>query len=121
MAPAGAASNIKVEPQATKSPEEPVANTKQSTSNSNTSTSSKYKEPPRHSSLIKKVVQNASKPVVKLSDAKIDQLKRVVNESGGTVRTEVGQTGSVKGIKHSQVEGYGPSTAHKHIIHLNQN
>jgi len=36
-------------------------------------------------------------------------------------RTEVGQQGSVKGIKHSQVEGYGPSTAHRHIIHSNQN
>jgi RHS repeat-associated protein len=79
------------------------------------------KEPLPHQKAIKEIVRNASKPGVKLSDAKIEQLKRVVNQGGGKVRTEVGQTGTVKGVKHSQVEGYGGKTKRRHIIHANQN
>ena len=81
------------------------------------------KEAPKalpHQKAIKKIVRNASKPGVTLSDKKIDQLKRVVNRSGGKVRTEVGTTKNIKGVKHSQVEGYGGKTKSRHIIHKNQ-
>ena len=70
---------------------------------------------------IKNIVKNATKPNVVLSDSKIAQLERVVERSGGKVRTEVGTTGTVKGIKHSHVEGYGTKTSSRHIIHQNQN
>ena len=65
-------------------------------------------------------MKNASKPGVKLSDDKIAQLKRVVEKAGGKLRTEVGEQGSVNGIKHSQVEGLGTSMNSRHIIHSNQ-
>lgn len=73
-----------------------------------------------HSKMIKSIVKNASKDGVKLPDNKIAQLKRVVEKSGGTVRTEVGTTKNVKGVLHSQVEGYGTQTSSRHIIHATQ-
>ncbi len=74
----------------------------------------------RHSRLIKRIVQNASKAGVVLSDAKIEQLSRVVTRAGGSVRTEVGASGSVNGILHTHVEGFGSRVEGRHIIHANQ-
>ena len=73
-----------------------------------------------HSQSIKSIVKNASKPGVVLSDKKIAQLTKVVETSGGKIRTEVGTFGTVKGIKHSHVEGYGQKTTSRHIVHQNQ-
>ena len=45
---------------------------------------------------------------------------RFVKKAGGTTRTEIGKKGSVKGVKHTHVEGFGQNTARRHIIHENQ-
>jgi RHS repeat-associated protein len=83
-------------------------------------TPGKFKAPLRHRKLIKKIVMNASKPGVVLSDAKIAQLRRVVERLGGTLRTEVGRQGVVNGVLHSQVRGFGQRIAGRHIIHQTQ-
>ncbi len=80
----------------------------------------KIKSVVRHRKAIKSIVKNASKPEVRLNDQKIEQLRRVVNKAGGNLRTEKGQRGTMKGVWHSQVEGFGPRISHRHIIHLNQ-
>lgn len=74
----------------------------------------------KHRKAIKAIVMNASRSGVALSPSKVDQLRRVVTRAGGRLRTEVGKTGTVKGILHSQVEGFGKKTAARHIIHLVQ-
>jgi len=74
----------------------------------------------RHAKSIKRIVQSASKPGVKLGPKKLKQLERVVTKAGGRLRTEVGVKGSMRGVRHSHVEGFGSKTAHRHIIHLGQ-
>jgi len=74
----------------------------------------------RHRQLLKRIVQSATKPGVMLSDSKIAQLERVVTKAGGTVRTEIGKTGSVRGVLHSHVEGLGSRVESRHIIHATQ-
>ena len=74
----------------------------------------------RHAKLIKEIVRSASKEGVKLNASEIKQLENVVIKAGGRLRTEIGLKGSVKGIKHSHVEGFGSKTAGRHIIHLTE-
>jgi hypothetical protein len=72
-----------------------------------------------HRKAIKAIVMKASKSPG-LSDAKIAQLRRVVEKAGGRLRTEIGKRGGMNGILHSQVEGFGTKIASRHIIHLIQ-